>query len=319
MLGPDDALVRVTAAGICHSDAHYFEGVPRLPPLPRTLGHEIAGVVEAVGEAVDAFAPGDPVGVHYQISCGECSYCRNGHDQFCVRGSMIGNHVDGGYAELVHVPARNLVKVPAGVDAKVAAVTMCSTATVFHAFRKARLAPGESVAVFGLGGLGQSAVRIAKAMGAGTVFGVDLASSKLTLADKHGAVPIAGGDSAPAAITEAGGADIALELVGSNVTMRQAIEVLRPFGRAMAVGLTSAATGFNAYDDLVVKEAEIIGVSDHLRSELPEVLQLIADGLLDLSDVVTSTVALDAGQVTSVLEQLGSFGEAVRTVITPGA
>lgn len=314
-----EAIVRVTAAGICHSDAHYHIGVPRLPPLPRTLGHEIAGVVEAIADDDVEIAQGTAVGVHYLISCGSCEYCERGDDQFCLRGSMIGNHVDGGFAEFVRVPARNLVPIPAGIPLEQAAIMMCSSATVYHALKKARLAPGESVAVFGLGGLGQSAVRLAKALGAGDVFGVDLSLSKLAMAEDHGAIPIAAGDTAVDSIEALGGADVALELVGSPKIMRQVIEALNPFGRAMAVGLASGDTAFNSYDDLVVREAEIIGVSDHLRSELPELLALASDGKFDLADVITDTVPLDAGRVTAVLERLASFGGGVRTVISPDA
>jgi propanol-preferring alcohol dehydrogenase len=316
----DQAIVRVLAAGICHSDVHYQQGDPRLPPLPRVLGHEIAGIVDQLGsQAPDGLAVGQRVGVHYQISCGACGSCLAGNDQFCTTGSMIGNHVDGGYAELVKVPARNLVAIPAAVEAAHAAVMMCSSATVFHALRKARLAGSESVAVFGLGGLGQSAVQLAFALGAGRVFGVDLNPVKLDVAAGHGAETITGGDGAVSEILAAGGADVALELVGSQVTMRQAIEVLRPFGRAMAIGLANQPTEFMSYDDLVMKEAEIIGVSDHLRTELPELLAIAAGGGLDLSDVVTAEVPLAAGPVNQALADLAGFGDEVRTVITPGA
>ena len=316
-LGPGETLVKVQAAGICHSDAHYWLGDPKLPPLPRTLGHEIAGVVEAIADDVAGFAIGDRVGIHYQTSCGVCQFCMAGNDQFCVNGTMFGNSIDGGYAELVLAPARNLVAIPDEVDISHAAVMMCSTSTVFHALRRSRLAEGESVAVFGLGGLGQSAVQLAKAMGAGVVFGVDLSESKLEIANRHGAVPIQGGPQASKAIVEQGGADVALELVGSHITMRQAIDVLKPFGRAMAVGLSSQPTEFTSFSDLIGREAEILGVADHLRTELPELLKMAAEGEFDLTDIVSAEVPMDAAAITEVIESLAGFGEAVRTVIRP--
>ncbi|NND14230.1 MAG: alcohol dehydrogenase catalytic domain-containing protein [Acidimicrobiia bacterium] len=317
--GPDETIVRVQAAGICHSDVHYWQGDPKLPPLPRTLGHEIAGVVAAMGADVTTVSVGDRVGVHYQTSCGACNFCRSDHDQFCVKGKMFGNSIDGGYAELVLAPARNLVPIPAGVDISHAAVMMCSTATVFHALRRSRLAPGESVAVFGLGGLGQSAVQLARAMGAKEVYGVDLSATKLDVAARHGAIPIAGGMEASPTILDAGGADVALELVGSHITMRQAIDVLKPFGRAMAVGLSSQPTHFTAFSDLIGREAEILGVADHLLTELPELLDMAANGAIDLTDVVTSEVPLDERAVNATFQNLADFGEGVRTVIRPNS
>ncbi len=317
--GSGETVVRVQAAGICHSDVHYWQGDPKLPPLPRTLGHEIAGVVEAVGAGVTTVSVGDRVGVHYQTSCGTCTFCLSDHDQFCVDGKMFGNSIDGGYAELVLAPARNLVPIPAEVDIAHAAVMMCSTATVFHALRRSRLKPGESVAVFGLGGLGQSAVQLALAMGADEVFGVDLSSAKLDVAARHGAIPVTGGPEASAAILDAGGADVALELAGSHITMRQAIDVLKPFGRAMAVGLSSQPTHFTAFSDLIGREAEILGVADHLLTELPELLDMAAEGSIDLADVVTSEVPLEESAVNATFQTLADYGEGVRTVIRPNS
>lgn len=315
--GPVETLVRVEAAGICHSDVHYWQGDPKLPPLPRTLGHEIAGVVEAVGDHVSEVSVGDRVGVHYQTSCGVCEFCVSDHDQFCVKGQMFGNTIDGGYAELVLAPSRNLVSIPDNVDIAHAAVMMCSTATVFHALRRSRLTAGESVAVFGLGGLGQSAVQLARAMGAGEVYGVDLHEAKREVAGRHGAIPIQGGPDASAAILDAGGADVALELVGSHITMRQAIDVLKPFGRAMAVGLASQPTQFTSFSDLIGREAEILGVADHVLTELPELLEMASAGSIDLTDVVTSEVPLDDAAINATFANLAEFGEGVRTVIRP--
>lgn len=318
-LANGEALVRVQAAGICRSDVHYQQGSPKLPPLPRTLGHEVAGVVEALSPGDGSpVVVGDRVGVHYQASCGTCRHCLAGNDQFCAAGQMIGNTRDGGYAELLAVPTRNLVSIPEAVPIEHAAVMMCSSATSFHALRKARLERGETVAVFGLGGLGQSAVQLARALGAGTVYGVDTNESKVTLAAHYGAVPIAGGAAAVSAIQDAaGGVDVALELVGLPDTMRQAIEVLNPLGRAVAVGLAEESFPVDSYSDLVLGEHEIIGVSDHLATELGPLLEMAEDGRLDLSRIVTNQVPLQTGPVNAALDDLAAFGEEVRTVIVP--
>lgn len=314
-----EVLVRVQAAGICRSDVHYQLGSPRLPGLPRTLGHEVAGVVEALGSSPPAgIVAGLRVGIHYQTSCGTCRHCVVGNDQFCVSGQMIGNSRDGGYAERIVVPARNLVAIPDTVAIEHAAVMMCSSATSYHAMSRARLRPGEAVAVFGLGGLGQSAVQLAFALGAGAVYAVDVNPAKVAVAAQHGAIPIAGGPGAVEAILkDSGGVDVSLELVGLAVTMRQALEVLGPQGRAAAVGLAEEPVSLNAYEDLVLREAEVIGVSDHLASELAPLLQIAAAGDLDLSRVVSQQVPLQAEPVNQVLSELAAFGDDIRTVIVP--
>jgi propanol-preferring alcohol dehydrogenase len=318
-LAAGEALVSVQAAGICRSDVHYLQGSPKLPPLPRTLGHEVAGVVEALGPNPPAgIMEGLRVGVHYQTSCGTCRHCLAGNDQFCVSGQMIGNGRDGGYAEKIVIPARNLVAIPDGVAIEHAAVMMCSSATSYHALRKGRLQPGERVAVFGLGGLGQSAVQLALALGASAVYAVDLNPAKVALAAHYGAIPVAGGSGAVAAIVaDSGGVDVALELVGLAETMRQAVGVLGPQGRAAAVGLTEEPFLIDAYEDLVLREAEIIGVSDHLASDLAPLLDIAARGDLDLSRVVSNQVPLEAGPVNQALDNLAAFGDEVRTVIVP--
>lgn len=314
-----EALVGIQAAGICRSDVHYLQGSPRLPPLPRTLGHEVAGVVEALGPNPPAgIMVGMRVGVHYQTSCGTCRFCLAGTDQFCVSGQMIGNTRDGGYAEKIIVPACNLVAIPDEVAIEHAAVMMCSSATSFHALNKARFRPGERVAVFGLGGLGQSAVQLARALGASAVYAIDVNPAKAALASHYGAIPVAGGPDATAVVlADSGGVDVALELVGLAETMRQAIAVLGPQGRAAAVGLAEEPFSIDAYEDLVLREAEVIGVADHLASELAPLLAIAARGDLDLSRVVSNQVPLEGGPVNETLNDLAAFGDEVRTVIVP--
>ncbi|HOG48936.1 MAG TPA: alcohol dehydrogenase catalytic domain-containing protein, partial [Anaerolineae bacterium] len=134
--GEREALVRVRAAGICHSDAHYRAGTSPAGPLPLTLGHEVAGVVEAVGAGVTGLQPGARVCAHYLATCGDCSYCSRGSEQFCPQGAMLGKHRDGGYAEYVAVPARSLLPLPEEIPFAHGAVLMCSSATALHALRK---------------------------------------------------------------------------------------------------------------------------------------------------------------------------------------
>ena len=327
-LGPTDVLIAVRAAGICHSDAHYRAGTSPVGFTPITLGHETAGTIAAVGAHVTSVQVGDRVCVHYMATCGSCAYCARGQEQFCTTGQMIGKHRDGGYAEYLAVPARCVVLLPDEIPFEQAAIMMCSTATSFHALRKARLQPGETVAVYGAGGLGISAIQLARLFGARAVYAVDVNPRKLSLAEKLGAIPIdasdlpAAGDArAPVAEllrhTRGAGVDVALELVGLPLTMRQAVRSLAVFGRAVLVGITDRSFEIYPYAEVLGKEAEIIGASDHLLSELPVLLDFARRGQLDLSSVITRTIPLDETAVNRALDELDRFGGSVRTVIVP--
>ena len=317
--GPEEALVRVHAAGICHSDVHYRAGVSPAGPLPLTLGHEVSGVIERVGEKVRTLRSGDRVCVHYLATCGGCAWCAGGHEQFCADGQMLGKHRPGGFAEYTVMPARSLFVLPPEISYAHGAVLMCSSATALHALRKARLQPGESVAVFGLGGLGASAVQLARALGASLVFAVDLNAEKLALAEKFGGVPVNARATDPVAeilrLTGGRGVNVALELIGLPLTMQQSVRVLGKLGRAALAGLTQQPFGVNPYRELINQEAEIIGVSDHLAREIPELLRLAAEGRLDLGPIVSRVVPLDAAAINGVLDELKIFGGATRTVV----
>jgi propanol-preferring alcohol dehydrogenase len=320
-LADTDIRVRVRAAGICHSDAHYRAGVSGVGFLPITPGHEVAGVVEETGAGVAGLAPGSRVCLHYLVTCGRCPHCIAGREQFCLEGRMIGKHHDGGYAETVTVPARCAVALPEEIPFEHGAVMMCSSATSFHALRKARLAPGERVAVFGAGGLGMSAVQLALAGGALEVYAVDIRPEKLALAARYGAVPVDASAADPVAeirrLTGGRGADVALEMVGLPRTIRQAVQCLGVFGRAALVGITDRLVEVDSYREVQGKEAEVIGSSDHLLSELPLLIELARRGRLDLSRVAARAVPLEAGPINAALDALQSWRGEVRTVIVP--
>ncbi|MBM4161103.1 MAG: zinc-binding dehydrogenase [Ignavibacteria bacterium] len=320
-VGQSDVLVRVKAAGVCHSDAHYRAGVSPAGPLPITLGHEVAGVVEQVGSRVRSLRVGDRVCVHYLVTCGDCKYCSRGNEQFCPSGQMIGKHRDGGYAEELLMPARSIVPLPDEISFEHGAVLMCSSSTSFHALRKGRLTEGETVAIFGAGGLGMSAIQLAKAFGASRIYAVDINRKKLELAERFGAIPLDAAKIDPVSairqLSQGKGVDVALELVGLPQTARQAVLSLANLGRAVMVGLTDKSFEVYPYAEILGKEAEIIGSSDHLLSELPQLLDLARQKKLDLSEIVTDAVPLEADAINAVLDELEQFGDNVRTVITP--
>ena len=315
---PNEVVVAVEAAGICRSDVHYRSGSPTTSYLPMTLGHEVAGTIRAVGNDVKAARVGERVALHYQTYCGHCRFCVGGHEQLCSDGEMIGRSRPGGYAEQIAIPAVNAYVVPDSVPLDQAAVMMCSTATAFHALRKGRLADGETVAVLGVGGLGMSAVQLAKIMGAGRVLAVDIDRDKLAMAQAYGAIPVNGDtDDLAGALRDHGGVDVALDLLGSTELIRGGLKALHRLGRVVVVGIVHGDLMVQPFSDLIVGEREIIGCSDHLGTEIEELLALAADRKIDVASVITDRVGLDGGEVNAAMDRIERFGGGVRTVILP--
>ncbi len=276
--GAGEVLVEIRAAGICHSDAHY-RGDPERVSVPRTLGHEIAGIIAATGERV---------AIHYLLDSGE----------------MIGKDVDGGYAEKIVVPTANAIPIPDNVSFEHAAIMMCSTATAYHALRLASLQRGESVAILGFGGLGISALQLAQHLRAGTVYVAEKVSEKLALAKQLGAIP-----GLPKGI------DVALDFVGSAELCLEALRALAPGGRLVLVAINLREMRFDAFRDVLMNERRIIGCSDHTRDELIELMELTRQKKLDLSRAISRRVPLQAEAIDNALNDLEKGTNHLRTVI----
>jgi D-arabinose 1-dehydrogenase-like Zn-dependent alcohol dehydrogenase len=203
------------------------------------------------------------------------------------------------------------------------AIMMCSSATALHALNKARLKSGESVAIFGFGGLGFSALQLARAFGAREVYVVEMNPVKLPTIEKFGGVAINTNAGDPIdrirEATDGKGVDVSLELVGSATTMRQAVQCLGALGRAALVGLTAESMSIFPYTELINKEAEIIGVSDHLATELPALMEFARSGKLRFPPETLRVVDLDAAQINAALDSLQDSIDHVRTVIVPKA
>ena len=320
-IGEKEILLRVRAAGICHSDAHYRAGRSAMGMMPITLGHEVAGVVEKTGSNVTNVKVGDRVCLHYNLTCGDCYYCSTGDDQFCETVRMLGHHVDGGYAEYLAIPARNAIPLPDEIPFEEGATLMCASATALHALRKSRIKAGETVAIFGVGGLGLSAIQLAKAMGAIEVYAVDIKQDKLELASEYNAIPIDASrvDAVEEIrkLTKGKGVNVAIEMIGLRKTMEQAIDCVGNLGRAVMVGLNQEPISINTYMQVLGKEAEIIGSNDHLLQELPLLVDMARRRILDTSRVVSQTIPLDADKINQRLDDLENFTSDVRAVIVP--
>jgi D-arabinose 1-dehydrogenase-like Zn-dependent alcohol dehydrogenase len=318
-IGASDVLVRVAACGICHSDEHYRAGVSRMDHLPVTLGHEIAGWIEKAGVDIKHVTRGDRVCIHYLAHCGSCEFCVRGLEQFCHSGQMIGKHRDGGYAEFIKVPGRNVFALPDEIPFEIGAIMMCSSATALHALSKARFKAGESIAIFGFGGLGFSALQLARAFDCDRIFVVEINPAKLASIEMLGAVAIDANKGNPVEqITDATngkGVNISLEFIGSAKTMQQAVRCLGALGRAALVGLTAETMSILPYTELINKEAEVIGVSDHLAAELPTLIEFARRGKLRFPSDALRFVDLDAEQINASLDGLQNSIDHIRTVI----
>ncbi|HVG24726.1 MAG TPA: zinc-binding dehydrogenase [Thermoanaerobaculia bacterium] len=317
--GAGEVVVDVERAGICHTDAHYRGGITNVE-LPRTLGHEVAGVVSAIGDGVTDVRVGQRVALHYLTSCGTCERCTKYGEQFCPEGGMVGKDRDGGYAQRIVVPAFNAIPIPDGVSSDVAAIMMCSTATAYHALRLGSIERGQSVAVLGFGGLGVSAVQLARALGAAEVYAVDVVPEKLQLAEQFGATPLDARETpvhkAILGATNGRGVDVVLEFTGNAEVARGGLRATTPGGRLMIVAINLRKFEFDPFSDLLVRERRIIGCSDHTRAELVELLDLAANGKIDLSRAITRTIPFEADAVNGALDDLERGSGHLRTVIS---
>lgn len=320
-LSSNDVIVSVKAAGVCHSDVHYSDGVSYAGPLPLTLGHEVSGIIEDIGIDVNNVKIGDRVCVHYLVTCGHCIHCTSGEEQFCASVQMIGKNRDGGWAEKIIIPSRNVYKIPDSMPFDEAAIMMCSTSTSFHAIKKAKLVAGNSVSVFGVGGLGLSAIQLCDILGASQIFAVDISKSNLELAEKYGAEPINSKIMDPVQEiirrTNGRGVDVSLELVGNPQTMKQAVQCLGLKGRAAIAGISEHEFQIDSYHQLINKEAEIVGVSDHTGSEIEELIRFYEEGKLKMGSIVTKKIPLDGAEIDNSLKLLRKSSATGRTVIEP--
>ena len=298
-----EVLVRVSAAGVCHTELHFRSGLLDLGVAPVTMGHEVVGRIEAVGDGVPGERVGQRVIVYYYVGCGDCPHCRVGDEHLCPRlKAEYGFVSDGGYAEYVTVPARNAVPLPDSVSDVEAAPIGCGVTTAVHAARLAGLAPGEWAVVYGVGGVGFGLVQLARASGA-RVIAVGRSAAKLALARELGAeftVDASGSapGSAPAGkvaarvreITGGAGADVVFECVGTAETMAASSAALGRRGRLVFIGYSTDSFTVHPIQ-LVVFEQQVIGSVGATLQELYESVDLVARGVV--RTVVDRTLPLE--------------------------
>ncbi len=296
----DGAVIDVRATGLCRSDWHGWVGHDPGIALPHVPGHEFAGVVSEVGADVKRVRVGDWVTVPFVCACGRCPTCRAGAGQVCEDQYQPGFTGWGSFAERVAIPRADLnaVRLPEDLQFSTAAGLGCRFATAYRAITAhGRVGAGDTVAVFGCGGVGLAAVMIAAARGA-RVVGVDLSERALAIAQALGAAAtVCSADPAPAVrdLTD-GGPQVSIDAFGSVQTCRAAIESLRPRGRHVQIGLLvgAAATPPVPMGMVIAKELEIYGSHGMAAGDYPAMLAEIAAGRLRPDRLVSDRVGLDA-------------------------
>ena len=318
--GPGEVLVKVAGCGVCHTDLHYLDhGTPTFKKPPMILGHEIAGTIAALGAGVVAFKEADRVLLPAVLACGHCVYCREGRENICENGLMLGNHIDGGFAEFVAVPAKDVLRLPDDVPLVEGSIIADAITTPYHAVvRRGRVTPGDWVVVFGCGGVGLSLVQIAAGVGA-RVVAVDVRDDKLEIARRFGATATINFASNPKLdravrqITGGGGADMAFEAVGKAATQEAALNCLRTGGRLVLVGYSPETMALNA-GRVMFRDLEVVGSLGCRPVDYPRAIEMVRQGRVRLADMVTHRFALD--RIGEAFDTLRS-GNAIRVVVTP--
>jgi propanol-preferring alcohol dehydrogenase len=314
--GKGEALIKVEASGVCHSDLHVAEGdwkqFAGITRLPLIVGHEIAGKVVEVGPGVRELKIGDRVGVPWIYwTCGECEFCREGNENLCVKQKITGVTVNGGYAEFIKAPASHATRIPDAVSPVQAAPLFCAGVTVYRAIMQAKPQRGQRLAVFGVGGLGHLAIQIAVHLGL-EVSAVDVADDKLALAKSLGAVNAFNAATANVVkeLRRLGGAHIALVTSGSKAAYDTAFYCVRHTGTLLAVGLPANEISFPAIM-MAAGEVNIKASAVGTREDLKQVLALAAAGKLHCH--VASRPLAD---VNAVFEEMRTGKIAGRVVLT---
>jgi S-(hydroxymethyl)glutathione dehydrogenase/alcohol dehydrogenase len=334
--GSREVLIRTAAAGLCHSDLHFIEG--KWPwPVPAVLGHESAGVVEAVGRDVTYVKPGDHVITCLSVFCGHCEYCLTGRMSICSnlevkmppgaakrlrwKGQHLNQYLNlSSFAEQMLVHEHALVKVTPEMPLDLAALIGCGVMTgVGAVFHTAKVQPGSSVAVLGCGGIGLAAVNGAAIAGAGRVIAIDKDPAKLELAKTFGATDglLASDDVAKRVIEMTqGGVHDAFECIGLKLTAEQSFAMLRPGGTATIIGMIPWGTKIELHGPDFLRERRMQGSamgSNHFRIDMPRLIQFYQQGRLHLDELISGRLKL--GQINEGFEALKRGGVSRNVIV----
>nr|WP_242679884.1 alcohol dehydrogenase catalytic domain-containing protein [Nocardioides sp. IC4_145] len=317
---PTDCLVRVGSVGLCGSDAHIVSGHTETGHLPITIGHEIAGTV-LTAPGGSELQPGDAVFVNPILGCEQCRACARGETNLCPRRRMMGIQVDGGLTQVLTAPARNLTRLPEGADL-LAAPLIESAGTAHHALRVAAVSPADVVVVIGLGGLGMQVLRLALGRGA-RVVGLDLdpvSRQRALEAGATAAVDPTDPETRDAldSLDAGDGCDAVVDCVGFPSTTEAALDLLRPGGRCVVVGIGATAPRLPPPGVFVRRSLTLSAVYAYSAADIAAVVDAVADGTLELGPSVTRVVDLDSvNEAIADIEQ--RRGSPLRIMVDPWA
>jgi 6-hydroxycyclohex-1-ene-1-carbonyl-CoA dehydrogenase len=320
-LGPGEVLVRVVACGLCHTDLHYIDhGVPTAKRPPLILGHEATGTIALAGRDVGQLKEGDRVLLPAVLPCGRCRLCRSGRENICEHLRMFGNDVDGAFAEYVKAPAKDVFVLPDEIPIVEGCIIADAVTTPYHAVtNRAQVRPGDTVVVYGCGGVGLNVVQFAQLAG-GIVIAVDVADEKLEHARRLGASAALNSKQTPGGVGKAvrrltgGGADIAIEAIGNPVTMQDAFSTLRAGGRLVVVGYSDHEVTLGA-GRIMYREMEIRGSLGCRPVDYPRVIELVRAGRVQVESLVTGRFPLEG--INAGLDTLRA-GRGIRSVVVMG-
>jgi 6-hydroxycyclohex-1-ene-1-carbonyl-CoA dehydrogenase len=317
--GEGEVRVRIAGCGVCHTDLHYIDhGTPTFKTPPLILGHEVSGTIDAAGEGVSADRLGDRVLLPAVLACGQCNACRIGRANICEHSVMLGNNVDGGYAEYIVVRAQDAYPLPEPIPLVEGAIIADALTTPYHAVvHRGRVTPGDWVVVVGCGGIGLNIVQVAAALGA-RVVAIDVAAAKLDWATRLGAEAVIDAGATERVDREVrkitgGGADVAFEAVGRAATQEQALNGLRTGGRLVLVGYSPESLPLNA-GRVMFRELEVVGSLGCRPVDYPRVIELARQNRVRVRELVTHRFPLE--DVNLALDALRA-GEVVRAVVVP--
>ncbi len=339
----DEVLVKIMATGVCASDAHVITGtIPS--PFPVVLGHEGAGIVEAVGKSVTRVQPGDSVALSWAPDCGHCFFCDSGHSHLCESSApkvLDGGLLDGTsrmktssgetiyhysflstWAQHAVVNEASCIKLDDGMDFAPISLIGCAVMTgIGAAMNTAKVTPGSTVLVYGLGGVGLNVIQGARICGAETIIGVDANADKVDIAKTFGMTHFAKPDEVEAmvaSLTRGIGVDFSFEVVGNADLLAQAHALTRRRGTIVAVGIDAVGKNVNLPQQNIPREEKILTGSFYgsanCRLDFPKIARLYQKGEVLLDELVTQTLSLD-----HIAKALADFkeGKAIRTVLLP--
>ncbi|MCK7489133.1 MAG: zinc-binding dehydrogenase [Anaerotruncus sp.] len=314
-VGENEVLVKVVACGVCHSDLHYIDhGISTFKKPPIILGHEASGIVEESG--TPDFEVGDRVLLPAVFSCGECDYCKSGRDNICRKMIMLGNSIDGAYAQYIKVPAQDVLLMPDEIPLEEGCIIADAISTPYHAVvNRAKVKPGQRVLVVGCGGVGINVVQIASLLGA-EVIAYDIDPVKLEMAMDLGAKFIVNPNETDLKefLKQNGGfVDVALEVIGKPETIEIAYKSIGISGKLCVIGYTNQNISINPAK-IMFFEQEIIGSIGCPPKDYPKIMSLVVNERINIDKLIANRYPLE--DINKALDELRE-SKVLRNIILP--